>query len=299
MSENQDKKRGMPYSLVIPYLIAIIIIAILLYFVSSALNLTESLSSVSELLGFPHLAEIIVPTIFLVIALSILVCLLWRMLKKTIPERESLEYNLDQTSTKLSFLNGIINQDVLNELTELSNDLERNTQKPDMAKVKDVINRIHRQIKFIKEYQDIGASDPEWQNVADTVMRARVGVNLGMVTVDIDMKNEEIYADRLLEKAFYYMIDNSLKHGSAKLTRIRLSSRTLDNKLIIVCEDDGIGIPVDQKSAIFPDTYGKHIGYGLFFVKEILAITGLIIKETGIPGKGARFEIIVPFGLHR
>jgi len=34
----------------------------------------------------------------------------------------------------------------------------------------------------------------------------------------------------------------------------------------------------------------------LIFVREILAITGITIRETGEPGKGARFEMTVPKG---
>jgi hypothetical protein len=35
---------------------------------------------------------------------------------------------------------------------------------------------------------------------------------------------------------------------------------------------------------------------GLFFVREILDITSITIKESGEPGKGARFEMTVPKG---
>ena len=44
---------------------------------------------------------------------------------------------------------------------------------------------------------------------------------------------------------------------------------------------------------------GKQTGLGLFFTREVLAITGLSITETGTPGKGARFEIAVPKGEYR
>jgi hypothetical protein len=37
----------------------------------------------------------------------------------------------------------------------------------------------------------------------------------------------------------------------------------------------------------------------MFLSREILSITGINIKETGIPGEGARFEIIVPKGTYR
>jgi len=41
----------------------------------------------------------------------------------------------------------------------------------------------------------------------------------------------------------------------------------------------------------------RNRGLSLFLAKEILSITGLTIEETGVPGKGARFEIHVPLGM--
>jgi K+-sensing histidine kinase KdpD len=40
----------------------------------------------------------------------------------------------------------------------------------------------------------------------------------------------------------------------------------------------------------------KHTGFGLYLMREILDITGITITETGEPGKGARFEMVVPKG---
>jgi signal transduction histidine kinase len=299
MSEDSAKKRGMPYFLVVKYVLVIIVLSALLFIISSALNMAEILFQFLQEYASLHLSELIIVSIFLVFALAVLVGRLWRELRQERQEQEFTEMSRDRATTRLAFLNSITSHDILNQLTELSGELERDGQRTDIIKVKTAITRIHRQIKFIKEYQDIGTSPPEWQNVPDAIMRARVGVNLGKVTVDIEIKNVEIFADRLLEKAFYYMIDNALKHGGEKLSRIRFSDRTLENKLIIVCEDDGVGIPADKRGSLFPETYGKHSGYGLFFIKEILATTNISIKETGIPGKGARFEIHVPSGAHR
>jgi signal transduction histidine kinase len=289
----------MPYFLIVKYVLVIIVLSALLYLISSALGLAEILNQFLQEYASLHLSELIIVSIFLVFAFAALAGGLWRELKRKTREQEVTERSLERATRRLAFLNNITGQDILNQLTELSGDLERNGKNTDISQVKTAITRIHRQIKFIKEYQDIGTSQPEWQNVPDTITRARVGVNLGKVTVDVEMKNVEIFADHLLEKAFFYMIDNALKHGGEKLSVIRFSYRTLENKLIIVCEDDGVGIPADKKGSLFPETYGKHIGYGLFFIKEILAATDISIKETGIPGKGARFEIHVPYGLHR
>jgi hypothetical protein len=37
----------------------------------------------------------------------------------------------------------------------------------------------------------------------------------------------------------------------------------------------------------------------MFVSREILSITGISIRETGTPGKGARLEIRVPKGAYR
>jgi signal transduction histidine kinase len=68
---------------------------------------------------------------------------------------------------------------------------------------------------------------------------------------------------------------------------------------VIVVGDDGVGIPPALKEKIFEKGYGKNTGFGLFLAREILAITGIIIIETGTYRKGAQFEIIVPKGTYR
>jgi signal transduction histidine kinase len=74
--------------------------------------------------------------------------------------------------------------------------------------------------------------------------------------------------------------------------------RTPDNLLVTV-EDNGTGIPADEKEKIFEKGFGKNTGLGLFLAREILAITDITIKESGTPGKGAKFEIVVPKGKFR
>jgi signal transduction histidine kinase len=68
---------------------------------------------------------------------------------------------------------------------------------------------------------------------------------------------------------------------------------------VIACEDDGAGISVDDKKRLFERGYGKNTGLGLFLSREILSITGIAIKETSEPEKGARFEILVPKTAYR
>jgi len=102
----------------------------------------------------------------------------------------------------------------------------------------------------------------------------------------------------MLPKVFFNLLDNTVKHGG-QVTRIRVSQEQRQNAVVIIWEDDGTGIPAGQKERIFERGVGKNTGLGLFLIREILAITGITIRETGEPGKGARFEVLVPAGAYR
>ena len=67
-----------------------------------------------------------------------------------------------------------------------------------------------------------------------------------------------------------------------------------DNGLTITCKDNGTGAPANDNEEIFGRGYGKNTGLGLFLAREIPAITGMIIRDTGGDGTSARFEIPVP-----
>jgi len=110
--------------------------------------------------------------------------------------------------------------------------------------------------------------------------------------------NLELYADLLLERVFYNIVDNTLRHGQ-KETKIRFSSQETSEGLTIFCHDDGVGVPASVKEGIFKREYYRNTGFGLFLVAEILNMTELSIVETGEPGSGARFEIRVPKGSYR
>ncbi|MCK4269009.1 MAG: ATP-binding protein, partial [Methanogenium sp.] len=93
------------------------------------------------------------------------------------------------------------------------------------------------------------------------------------------------------------LFDNAIRHGE-HVTEISVTCREEDEdgNVVIAVEDDGVGIPAEMKEKIFRHGFGKHTGYGLFLVQEILAITGMSIRETSEEGTGARFEITVPPG---
>jgi len=103
-----------------------------------------------------------------------------------------------------------------------------------------------------------------------------------------------VFADQLLDRVFYNLIDNTLRHAGDQTKMIHISSQESDTNLTIIYEDDGVGISEEEKKHLFTRGFGKHSGLGLFLSREILSITGITITENGIPGKSARFEILIP-----
>lgn len=208
-----------------------------------------------------------------------------------------------RANTKLNLLNAVTRHDVLNQLTVLNGylsliEMQSTTSDPQvqefLKRAEQAVKNIERQIMFTKTYQDIGVYAPTWQNVEGLIKKAKTGLLPESITLTINLGSLEIYADPLLEKIFYTLLENALRHG-IHVTGIRFSYHITDDGVLhLIYEDNGIGISFEDKAHIFKRGYGKNTGFGLFLTREILSITGLVITENGEPGKGARFEISIP-----
>ena len=221
---------------------------------------------------------------------------------RDITERKRAEAALSEAGKKLAILSSITRHDILNKITvlqgyhDLLSSLEQKKEALELLqKEAAIIDAITRQIEFTREYEKLGIEAPRWQPVHDVSARAVKECDLGEIRFIDETGDLEVYADAMLERVFYNLTDNTRRFGE-KVTRIRISTRKAKDRLVLVYEDDGIGIPDNEKEKVFQRGYGKHTGLGLFFVREILGITGMTITETGRPGEGARFEITVPAG---
>jgi len=224
-----------------------------------------------------------------------------------IHDRNLAEEGLKQANRKLNLLSSITRHDINNQLLGLKAYLELSKETlGDAAKMSEYIireeraaNAIERQIIFTKEYQDLGVMAPVWQRADASITKALNVLPLRDVRIAAELKDLEVYADPLFEKVFYNLIDNALRYGGQGMTLIRITSRESEKGLVISVDDNGSGIPAADKRRLFERGFGHHTGLGLFLSREILAITGITITENGEPGKGARFEILVPKGGYR
>jgi len=216
--------------------------------------------------------------------------------------RELVRFNeaLAQANKKLNILSSVTRHDILNKITallaylELSQELTKDSTLLNyIHKEIDTIQSIERQIDFTRYYQDIGVRSPEWQDVPSIIRSVAAQLPLEAVSFQVHLDGISVFSDPLIEKVFYNLMENSVRHGE-HVTAISFSLQKSADALKIVYEDNGIGIPPENKEKIFIRGFGKHTGLGLFLIREILSITGITIAETGEFGKGSRFEIDVP-----
>ncbi len=227
-------------------------------------------------------------------------------LHREIGERERVERALADANKKLQLMTSITRHDILNQLTALRGCIELAEmmweKEPGRARdrvrsAEGLLEQTINTITFTGEYQKIGMKAPVWKNVRTLVDDSLKYTPLGAVNLENAVPaGTGIFADPLIEKVFSNLIENAIRYGG-KITKIRFSCEEKDGSWMIVCENDGVGIPCDEKEKIFSYEYGMNTGLGLFLSREILAITGISIRETGIPGQGARFEMICPEGI--
>ncbi|MGB7788140.1 PAS domain S-box protein [Methanoregula sp.] len=215
-------------------------------------------------------------------------------------ERRTVEKALQLANKKLTFLSSITRHDILNQLTVLHAYLALSKEEEKDPKLAGFISReekaaeaIGRQIKFTRFYEDIGVNAPRWQDVSLTIRSSASQLPLASVILAITVSGVEVYADPLIAKVFYNLIENSLRHGG-HVTRIGFSFTESEEGGLLVYEDDGMGIMAEDRDLLFTRGFGKHTGLGLFLSREILSLTGITFRETGQPHKGVRFEIIIP-----
>jgi len=220
--------------------------------------------------------------------------------------RKLAESALYEAIQKLRLLTGLTRHDIFNQVSAVEILLDMIVHTGDLTKIEGYVSRaqqacvhMNATIGFTREYENFGTVSSGWQQVHTLIELALKEFSPGLFTIENRVPEDlEIYADPIIRKVFTTLIENSFRHGG-QVSRICFSGEQADGSYRIIVQDDGSGIPEEEKGRIFDHGFGKNTGIGLFLAREILSITGLSIRETGDPGNGARFEILVPEGKFR
>jgi PAS domain S-box-containing protein len=224
---------------------------------------------------------------------------------RDISGRRSADDAIRRVTNKLSLLNAVTFNDIQNAVFTLNGfiSLAKSTKDPEkmlqsLDKAEESVKRISRSLNFAKNYQDLGASPPRWQDVNQTFILGISHLDFSPVTRSVSLNNLEIFADSLLERVFFTLANNVLRHATTA-TRVTIGYTPDGENLVLFFADNGNGIPDPVKERIFERGYGSQKGMELFLVREILGITGITIRENGVYGSGARFEMVIPRGGYR
>ena len=218
---------------------------------------------------------------------------------KDITEQVMTESALQNTSSRLNTIAGIVRHDISRKLAGLYGILSIGVMKfddPDILffieALKDSAQGIQRQIEISREFKDIGASSPAWIPVQNAVLEAigRVGVNA--VSFRPWTERLEVFADPHLPAVFFHIFDVTIKE-TAGVTTVVVTYHIRENGCAILVETDGAGIETGIKESLFTQREERY-GHGLFLAHEICAISDMTITETGTPQQGTRFEIMIP-----
>ncbi|WP_128693853.1 ATP-binding protein [Methanoculleus taiwanensis] len=215
-------------------------------------------------------------------------------------KRVRAERALQKANNKLHLLSSMTRHDTLNKVMVLAGYLalvQESTHEESvrslLSKMDRELDAVRKQILFTREYQQLGILSPVWQDAGAVFEKILREFDLRDVSKSSTVDGLLIYADPLFERVLYNLVDNSLRHGQT-VTRISLDVAMQPSGPVLIYGDDGVGVPDKIKGQIFERGFGSNTGFGLFLTREILEITGIKIRETGVPGEGARFEMTLP-----
>ncbi|WP_317065082.1 ATP-binding protein [Methanoculleus caldifontis] len=217
-----------------------------------------------------------------------------------ITARKNAEDALREANTRLNMLGRLTRNDLMAAVSGLLGRIGGGMQQfrdPVVRRYLDDLcedaRLVQRRAEITRDYQDLGLRPPAWQPLQEVVRGAASQLPLHEVSVRAWVERVEVFADPMLEKVFSNLIENAVRHGKT-VSQVVVTYQLRDDGLAVYVEDDGVGIPEAGKEEIFAYGIGGGGGLGLFLVREILSITGMTIRETGMPGEGARFVIHVP-----
>ncbi|MEI8330703.1 MAG: ATP-binding protein [Methanomicrobiales archaeon] len=153
-----------------------------------------------------------------------------------------------------------------------------------LTRIAKASKKIQQTISFTKDYQELGMNNPLWQDIGKIARMAAVDLLPETVDLVVRSENHEIFADPMLILVFYNLFEN-VKRNWEKATKITIGFVEEGKSGNVIVEDNGIGIPANSKDHILERGFCAHAGFGLFPIREILAITCLSIKETVGLGK--------------
>lgn len=223
---------------------------------------------------------------------------------RDISERRRYERALVATQKKLNLINSLTRTDIKSQVFIVRAYLDVLRQIAKHPEEIEILDKLHNttgeiqgHIEFAENYQKLGIQTPRWQNFSEVLLYAISHLPPIHLTRTTDLDRLEILSDPLLEKGLMHLMEYLYTNGGIAVP-VQISHAETGSDLTITLRKTGTGIPPDQKGSLFVWAPAKTSGPNLFFIREILDMTGISIDETG-DMHALSFVIRVPRGGYR
>jgi PAS domain S-box-containing protein len=227
--------------------------------------------------------------------------------QEELSERKNAQVALRIANAKLSLFSDITLQDIRSQVVAARGfDHLLKVNVSNIEKSKTISEKIDGQLVLIEKYVtmmlefvQLGAAVPTWHLLDPILRKAKLDAQLKNLEIDSGLVDLEIFAPPLLDRIAINLLENAQQHGENPQVLVKISFRADPEYGVLLFEDNGVGVKPEDKAAIFKPGFGTKVKLSLYHTREILAITGITLEETGSYGTGARFEMHLPKDTYR
>ena len=211
--------------------------------------------------------------------------------------RKRIIRHLNQRSEMLSG----ISHDLRTPLTRIKLQLSFIKDKEISKKLSDDVGEMEKMLnEYLQFASSRSAETTETFDLSELLETTIMKYEKKEITTDI---SKEVFLDgrkNLMQRCFSNLIDNAIKYSA----NVYISLRKLNNNILIIIDDDGPGIPENERENVFKPFYKidksrgdskSSVGLGLSIASDIVKSHGGNIKLETSPTNGLRIKVILPF----
>ncbi len=211
--------------------------------------------------------------------------------------RKRIIRHLNQRSEMLSG----ISHDLRTPLTRIKLQLSFIKDKEISKKLSDDVGEMEKMLnEYLQFASSRSAETTETFDLSELLETTIIKYEKKEITTDI---SKGVFLDgrkNLMQRCFSNLIDNAIKYSA----NVYISLRKLNNNILIIIDDDGPGIPENERENVFKPFYKidksrgdskSSVGLGLSIASDIVKSHGGNIKLETSPTNGLRIKVILPF----